>query len=192
MTMNSAKPQTFTISAAPSTGVAAFLMAAGLAFVGRRLFRLSPGAAVAGGVVATALHFASELWHQGGHARAAARAGYPMTGVRLWGPLGTSLYPPDEPELPDDVHIARALGGPRASGLLAAAGALVTLVVWPLGGVARMVSALFAVENLSVFTIGALLPMPFMETDGGTILRLRRARRGPASSSRKRMIVIQE
>ena len=196
MTMDSPRPQTFTLSAAPSAGIAALLMAAILAFVGRRLFRLPPGAAVAGGVLATALHFFSELWHQGGHVRAAARAGYPMTGVRLWGLLGTSLYPPDEPEAPDEVHVARALGGPRASGVLAAAGGLAALLAWPAGGVARMVSFLFALENLSVFTIGALLPMPFMETDGGTILRLRRARRSapaaPRPAGRRRMIVIQE
>ncbi|MBX7251031.1 MAG: hypothetical protein K1X50_03540, partial [Candidatus Promineofilum sp.] len=93
--MQHSSPRPFTISAAPSAGVGALLLAAAFGFVGRRLFRLSPAEAVAGGVLAAALHFLSELWHQKGHARAATRTGYPMTGVRLWGVLGTSLYPPD-------------------------------------------------------------------------------------------------
>lgn len=179
-------PSQFTISAAPSAGVGALLLTLIFSFLGRRLFRLSPSAALAGGTLATALHFLSELWHQQGHARAAARAGYPMTGVRLWGVLGTSLYPPDEPELPNEVHVARALGGPLASAWLTGAGALATLLMWPVGGVARMVSALFALENLLVFTLGAFLPLPFMETDGTTLLRHRRA------AGRDRRIVIQD
>ncbi|HQF70407.1 MAG TPA: hypothetical protein PLH39_03905 [Promineifilum sp.] len=179
-------PERFTISATPSAGVGALLLAIVFGFIGRRLFRLSPGEAVAGGVLAAALHFLSELWHQKGHARAAARAGYPMTGVRLWGVLGTSLYPPDEPALPDEVHVARALGGPRASAWLAGGGALAAVLAWPVGGVARMVSTLFALENLLVFTLGAFLPMPFMETDGATILHHRQTAGG------SRRIVIQE
>lgn len=109
-----------------------------------------------------------------------------MTGVRLWGVLGTSLYPPDEPELPNEVHVARALGGPLASAWLTGAGALATLLTWPVGGVARMISVLFALENLLVFTLGAFLPLPFMETDGTTLLRHRRA------AGRDRRIVIQD
>ena len=184
--MQHSSPHPFTISAAPSAGGGALLLAAAFGLVGRRLFRLSPAEAVAGGVLAAALHFLSELWHQKGHARAATRTGYPMTGVRLWGVLGTSLYPPDEPELPDEIHVARALGGPRASAGLAGAGALVAALAWPAGGVARMVSSLFALENLLVFTLGAFLPMPFMETDGATILRHRRGDR------RSRRLIIQE
>lgn len=157
------------ISATPSAAAGALLLLALFSFLGRRVFRLPLRAALAGGVLSTALHFLSELWHQGGHSRAAARAGHPMTGVRLWGVLGTSLYPPDEPELPPEVHIARAYGGPRASAWLALAGGLATLLAQRRGGVAYMASALFALENLIVFTMGAFLPLPFMETDGTTI-----------------------
>ena len=172
------------ISAAPSAVGGALLLVTVFAFLGRRVFRLRPGAALAGGVLATALHFVSELWHQRGHAQAAARTGYPMTGVRLWGVLGTSLYPPDEPELPGELHVARALGGPRASAWFAALGGLAALATRPIGGVAFMISTLFALENLLVFTVGAFLPLPFMETDGTTLLRYRRDRR--------RMVVVQE
>ena len=174
-----------TISAAPSAVGGALLLLVVFGFIGRRVFRLPPRAALAGGALAAALHFVSELWHQGGHARAAARTGYPMTGVRLWGILGTSLYPPDEPALPGELHVARALGGPRTSAWLAVAGGLLALATWPSGGVAFMVSTLFALENLFVFTLGAFLPLPFMETDGTTLLRHRRA-------ARKRMVINQE
>ena len=173
-----------TISAAPSAVGGALLLLAVFSFIGRRVFGLRPGAALGGGVLAVALHFVSELWHQRGHARAAARTGYPMTGVHLWGVLGTSLYPPDEPELPSEFHVARALGGPRASAWFAALGGLAALATRPIGGVAFMISTLFALENLLVFTVGAFLPLPFMETDGTTLLRYRRDRR--------RMVVVQE
>ena len=174
-----------TISAAPSAVGGALLLTAVFGFVGRRVFRLPPGTALAGGALAAALHFVSELWHQGGHARAAARTGYPMSGVRLWGVLGTSLYPPDEPALSGELHVARALGGPRASVWFAAVGGLLALATWPIGGVAFMVSTLFALENLFVFTLGAFLPLPFMETDGTTLLRHRRA-------LGRRTVVVQE
>jgi hypothetical protein len=173
------------ISAAPSVVGGVVLLLAVFSFVGRRVFGLRPGAALAGGLLATALHFVSELWHQGGHARAAASTGYPMTGVRLWGVLGTSLYPPDEPELPGELHVVRALGGPRASAPLAAAAGLVALATRPIGGVAHMVSTLFALENLLIFSFGALLPLPFMETDGTTLLRHRHA-------LGRRTVVVQE
>ena len=163
------------ISAAPSAVGGALLLLAVFSFVGRRVFRLRPGAALAGGALATGLHFVSELWHQGGHARAAASTGYPMTGVRLWGILGTSLYPPDEPPLPGEVHVARALGGPRASVWFVVVGGVVALATRPIGGIAHMVSSLFALENLFIFTLGAFMPLPFMETDGTTLLRHRRA-----------------
>ena len=179
-----------TVSAAPSAvgGAAALLVV--FSWLGRRVFGLRPGAALAGGVLATALHFVSELWHQSGHARAAAQTGYPMTGVHLWGVLGTSLYPPDEPELPSEVHARRALGGPRASAVFAVAGALLALATRPIGGVAHggvahMVSTLFALENLFVFSAGALVPLPFMETDGTTLRRHRQPRR-------PRRVVVQE
>lgn len=172
------------ISAEPSAAGGAVLLLAVFSFLGRRVFRLTPRAALAGGLLATMLHFLSELWHQSGHARAAERTGYPMTGVNLWGVLGTSIYP-DEPDLPGELHVERALGGPKASAWLVAAGVLAGLVTRPLNRFAFVVSTLFALENLLVFTVGALLPMPFVETDGMTLRKHRQAHR-------KRMVVVQE
>ena len=84
---------------------------------------------VIGAVMAVVLHWASEFVHQLGHAWAARRVGYPMTGIRFWGVLSTSLYPSDELPLPAALHIRRALGGPMASLLLSVAAAL---LVWAL------------------------------------------------------------
>lgn len=173
------------ISAEPSAAAGAVLLLVIFSTIGRRVFRLSPREALAGGLLATALHFLSDLWHHAGHARAAERTGYPMTGVRLWGVLGTSLYPPDEPELPGEVHSARAMGGPKASAWLALAGAVAALLTRPLNRVAFMASVMLALENLLIFSVGAFLPLPFLETDGTTLRRQRQAHR-------KRMVVIQK
>lgn len=156
-----------------------------LSLVGLTAFRLRPGAAVTGGLLGAALHFASELWHQAGHARAAERTGFPMAGVHLWGVLGTSVYPDDEPPLPDEVHVERAVGGPRASAMLAALSGLLVLVTRPLGGVIHLLAVLLSLENWLVFTIGAMIPLPFMETDGEVVRRYR-------ARHRRRMITVQE
>lgn len=153
------------------------------ALVGRRVWRLRPGAAVTGGLVVTLLHFFGELWHQMGHARAARKVGYPMVGIHMWSALGSSIYPADEPELPASVHVARALGGPQASLLLTLLAGAVALLTWPMRSAVSMVTTLFALDNLLVFTLGAFLPLPFMKTDGSVLLKYGRSRRS---------IVIQE
>jgi hypothetical protein len=139
--------------------------------LGLRVFRLRPAAALTGGFLAAVLHVLSELWHQLGHARAARATGYPMDSIHLWAVLGTSVYPEDEGAVPASVHVERALGGPKASTGLTAAAGLLALLAWPAGGLARMVTSLFAADNLLVFIIGALLPLPYPETDGVVLLR---------------------
>lgn len=171
---------------ADATTIGGFaLLFAVFSLLGSKLFRLKSPAALTGGFLAAMLHFVAELWHQAGHARAAEETGYPMQGVHLWGVLGTSIYPADEPDLPPEVHVHRALGGPRASAVLTLVAALVALMVRPVSKLAFMVSSIFAGENLGIFTAGAFLPLPFMETDGTTLQRYR-------SIHRERMIIIQE
>jgi hypothetical protein len=171
---------------ADRTAAAGFLLLwAIFSVLGLKIFRLKPGAALTGGLLGAALHFLSELWHQSGHARAAEQTGYPMESVRLWGVLGASVYPTDEPDLPGEIHVRRALGGPKASAWLAVAGGALALITRPMGGIAHMIASIFALENAVIFTVGAFIPMPFMETDGETIRRYWR-------SHRKRMIVVQE
>ena len=48
-----------------------------------------------------------------------------------------------------------------------------------------MASGMLALENLLIFSVGAFLPLPFLETDGTTLRRQRQAHR-------KRMVVIQK
>jgi hypothetical protein len=137
--------------------------------IGRKWFKLGAGEAAAGGFFAALVHMLSELWHHAGHATAAKQTGYPMSGVCFVGPLATSLYPPDEPPLPPETHMRRALGGPIASALLALVTGLLALALQRVGGLPLMVAALAFLDNLLVFTLGAFLPLGF--TDGDTLRR---------------------
>jgi hypothetical protein len=133
--------------------------------------------AVLGGLAATALHWLSELVHQLGHAWAARRTGFPMIGIRFWGVLSTTIYPRDEPALPANIHIRRALGGPLASTIMTLLGAVLLPVFALVGGVAWLLALFFTLENLLVFTAQVFVPLGF--NDGSTILYWWR-RRGTA------------
>lgn len=152
----------------PSAIIGSILLGVLLGGVAAVLLKASLGEAIVGGLIAVIVHWASEMVHHLGHAWAARRTGYPMIGVRLWGVLGTSLYPPDEPTLPATVHIRRALGGPAASLLLTLLAAIVALALRPVGGVPWWIGAFFFLENLFAFTLCAFIPMGF--TDGSTLL----------------------
>ena len=159
------------VSAEPTAVVGSFLLAAVLAGVGMKAIGLSVWEALAGSLLAVALHWGSDIAHHLGHARAARRTGYPMSGIRLgkWGILGTSLYPADEPALPAATHIRRALGGPAGSLLVTLAAAAVALALRAGGGVLWWVAAFVFLDNLLLLTLGAFLPLGF--TDGSTLLR---------------------
>jgi hypothetical protein len=141
-----------------------------IAVVLMAIFNIPIGSALFGGLIVVVLHWLSELVHQLGHAWAARRTGYPMTGVRF-GALAvfaTSLYPPDEPPLPAKVHIRRALGGPIFSAWLSSIAFIVILLT------ARSIDTLwsfvlwfFFLENLLVLTLQVFIPLGF--NDGGTI-----------------------
>jgi hypothetical protein len=107
------------LSAVPSAVAGLLILAVVLTLAALLLLDLTLAQAILFGLFGTLLHFLSELAHQFGHAWAAQRTGYPMTGVRFWTIFGASLYPADEPPLPAAVHIRRALGGPPVSLLLA-------------------------------------------------------------------------
>jgi hypothetical protein len=133
------------------------------------LLDIPTGEAILGGFIASLLHIFNEVWHQIGHAWAARRTGYPMTGVHLWTGLGTSIYPPDEGDLPPDVHVRRALGGPMASLLLSGVAAGIALALRPWDATPGWIAAFFFLDNLLVFTLGAFAPLGF--TDGSTLLK---------------------
>jgi hypothetical protein len=143
--------------------------------LGKFVFRRPLGRAVAGGVTLAGLHWASEFWHNFGHAQAARLTGHPMTGVRFgaYGVLGTSLYPEDEGELPPRVHITRALGGPVGSAAMSLMTGLVAMVSLPFKF--RWVPLTVFLDNFFVFTLGAFIPLGF--NDVSTIIYWMRRRR---------------
>lgn len=159
------------VTAEPSAIVGALALWGIFAVCGRWVFRLAPAVAFLAGLFSTALHFLSEIIHQLGHAMAARRAGYPMQRMHLWAVLGRSVYPVGEPELRPRIHIQRALGGPTASLVMTLVAGLLALGARPLGRLPFMLTSILALENLLIFTIGALLPIKAIGTDGAVILR---------------------
>jgi hypothetical protein len=155
------------LSAIPSAMVGSLVLWVVLSGAAMALLRLPLVSAVIGGLIAVMLHWASEVVHQLGHAWAARRVGYPMTGIRFWGGLSTSLYPPDEPSLAATVHIRRALGGPTASLLLSAVAALAVLALRSVGGMLGWLAVFLFLDSFFVRTLGALTPLGF--NDGGTL-----------------------
>lgn len=131
------------------------------------LLPLSATQAFLGSLIALGLHMLATLGHHLGHAWAAQRLGHPMRGIHFWFLLGTSLYPVYERRLPATVHIQRALGGPIGSLLLALAATSIWLLVRDRNDLAAWLIFLFTADSLFVFTLGAMVPLPF--TDGGTL-----------------------
>lgn len=127
---------------------------------------LSLPTAIAGALVATSLHVGSVILHHVGHAWVARRTGHPMTGIQLWGLVGMSVYPADEPALAPSIHIQRALGGPFASLLVALVAGGLTLLLG--SGVAYWISLFCFLDNLFVLTLQVFLPFGF--NDGSAIL----------------------
>lgn len=165
------KPRLFglEISARPSAFASAAALAAALSLFAWKVLKWRPYTAMFGGLLGTAAHSGSELWHQLGHARAAQLAGFPMHGVQFWGPLATSVYPRNEGMLTPETHIQRALGGPIFSLLLALAAGALSLLAKPSGGLPLFLAAFSFFDNLLVFSLGAFLPLGF--TDGDTLRR---------------------
>ncbi|MDE3089431.1 MAG: hypothetical protein KGJ80_08600 [Chloroflexota bacterium] len=161
------------ISAMPSAFLGASALWLVLSGIAIGLLNLPLGEALIGALAAAALHWFSDTLHQLGHARAARRTGYPMSGIRYWGILSACVYPPDESALPAATHIRRALGGPSMSAAvtLAAGVILLALNFAQVGGAAWWLALFFFSENLLVFTLGSFLPLNF--TDGSTLLHWR-------------------
>ncbi len=146
--------------------VAFWVVSAALATL---LLRFPVSTALAMGLVGLALHWSSELVHQFGHAVAARRTGHPMIGIRFWGLLSTALYPDDEPQLPAEIHIRRALGGPIASLVLAFGAWALMLAARDAARPVSWIAIFFFAENLLIFTLQAFIPLGF--NDGATLWR---------------------
>lgn len=156
------------IMARPTAVIGFLLLWLILSLIGWQGLDWGVGTAVFAALLATILHFFGELWHQLGHAWAARRTGYPMSGVMYVWVLAASLYPRDEPELPARIHIRRALGGPAASFFMSLAGGTLAILTQQFSVVVWYLAIFLCLNNLLVFTLGALLPLGF--TDGSTLL----------------------
>jgi hypothetical protein len=158
-----------TWSARPSAIASWLLIWAALAVIGAAALSWSWPVALGMAFCATVIYVLSEAAHQLGHAIAARGTGYPMTGVRFWGPLASSLYPEDEPALPPAIHVRRALGGPIANALISVlAGIWVAITGWGNEPMARLAQFVFLL-NLLVYTLQVFVPLGF--NDGGTLAR---------------------
>jgi hypothetical protein len=91
-----------------------------------------------------------------------------MTGIHMWLLLDRTLYPPNEPPLPADTHIRRALGGPIMSIAVAFALSILALLIAPIGGLVWYLVLFAMLDSLLVFGLGSFLPLGF--TDGSTLL----------------------
>jgi len=156
--------------AMPSFFVGTFLLWLALSVIGIWNLKLPLLEAIATGFMATLLYWVTAVVHQLGHAMAARRTGYPMSGIRLGKllVLATSLYPEDEAPLPATIHIRRALGGPIGSFLFTILSGFVAYLLYPVGGVIEWLAEFVYLTSLVIFTLGAILPLGF--TDGSTLL----------------------
>ncbi len=136
---------------------------------GTYILDFTPIESIIGALFAVLLHWISDVCHQLGHAWVARQVGYPMREIRLVHILAASIYPKDEPELPAETHIRRALGGPPASFLLGLVGGIISWAVRPTGGMIYAVALFFFIDNALVLGLGAFLPLGF--TDGSTLLK---------------------
>lgn len=148
--------------------------AAGIIFL--LLFTRALVPALLVGLAAAGLHYLAGLVHQLSHAAAAARTGFPMERTRFGRLLilATSIYPEDEPDLPTQVHLRRAIGGPVGSLALSAAALVLGIFVRPLSAPAAGLLFFLAADSLVIFAIGALIPLGF--TDMSSILYYSRRR----------------
>ena len=128
-----------------------------LALLGWQFLQMTAGTAVFFGLISTLLHWVVTFSHHLGHVFAARRTGYPMLTVRMVFLLATERYPKNEPSLPAEIHIRRALGGPLASLLLS----LVSLLlVWLLQSneFAYYLALFFLLDNFLVYFLGSFCP----------------------------------
>jgi hypothetical protein len=158
-----------TLTADVTALVGTIILWLGLTVVGILLLGYSLPKAILMGFAAMLLHWVADLLHQAGHALAARSTGYPISGIRLWGLLSSTVYPPDETSLPRSLHVRRALGGPIVSLLVSILAAAVLLLLHS-GSWIWWLDLFFLLDNFLVFTLGALLPLGF--TDGSTLLRM--------------------
>ena len=158
----------------PPVAIGTVLMVVLFAALGGLVFHHRLANIVVGGITLALLHWVSEVVHNLGHSAAARNTGYPMLATRLGFllVLGVSIYPADEPELPAEVHIRRALGGPTGSALLTIVIGLAALLL--VNTSVGWIALVWFLDNLLIFTVGAFVPVGF--NDGSTLIHWMRLR----------------
>jgi len=158
------------------------LLALLAAFLAHTTTKLTFWPALLAGLLSALLFGVCEWLHQFGHALAARSVGYPMTGIRFFNLFSGGEYPADEPALPPQTHIRRALGGFGVNLVIGLLLLPVALWLWPHGreilppaiGVVAWLAGFGLVANLVVLGLGALLPLKIPGgglNDGGTLLK---------------------
>ncbi len=134
---------------------------------------LDIGTALWSGVVVALAMFLFEWLHQWGHALAAKRTGYPMVGIHFFSIFSFSIYPTDEPPLPPQTHIRRALGGFWINLLIGLLLGAAAINLWANGSVLGWITAVNAVWNFFILGLGALVPINIpgvLINDGASLL----------------------
>lgn len=179
---------TFTVLFWPSY-LALAVLAGGLA---HWLVRLPIGLSIGAGVLSALMFLVSEWLHQIGHSLAARRVGHPMVGLQFFNLFSAGQYPPDEPALPPEVHVRRALGGFWINVVIGLVLLPVALKLWPVGreilpptvSLVAWLAGFGMFANLVVLGLGALLPLKIPGgglNDGGTLLHYWLKRRAEKS-----------
>lgn len=145
------------------------------------LVRVPLGLSIVAGVLSALLFMVCEWLHQLGHSLAARRVGHPMVGIQFFNLFSAGQYPSDEPVLPPQVHVRRALGGFWINLVIGLLLLPVTLKLWPMGreilpplvSLVAWLAGFGAFVNIVVLGVGALLPLKIPGgglNDGGTLL----------------------
>lgn len=137
------------------------------------LVGLDLGTALWSAVVVALAMFIFEWLHQWGHALAAKRTGYPMVGIHFFSLFSFSIYPADEPALPPQTHIRRALGGFWINLLIGLLLGAAAINLWANGSVLGWITAVNAVWNFFILGLGALVPINLpgvLINDGASLL----------------------
>jgi len=152
------------------------------ALLAHGLVHLTFWPAVVAGLLSTLLFLVCEWLHQFGHSLAARSVGHPMTGIRFFNLFSGSEYPPDEPALPPQAHVRRALGGFGVNLVIGLLLLQVAAWLWPQGreilppaiSVVAWLACFGLVVNVVVLGLGALVPLKIPGgglNDGGTLLK---------------------
>jgi len=152
------------------------------ALLAHGLVHLTTGPALLAGLLSALLFLVCEWLHQFGHSLAARSVGHPMTGMRFFNLFSGGEYPPDEPPLPPQTHVRRALGGFGVNLLIGLLLLPLAVRLWPHGreilppaiSVVSWLAGFGLVVNVFVLGLGALVPLNLPgggPTDGATLLK---------------------